>query len=261
MSTLINTCIIPAAGKGSRWAPVSGYLPKEMLPLIDRPVIEWVINEVANSGCKNIIIVLNNHKEVIRKYLTTNKKLSKINFQFIYQDEPLGLAHAILMCKKLIQNNPFAVALPDLPTISKKPVMKQMFEAYNKTNYHTISFAKFSNEYLHFYTECLVEQRKDKLLEIVHFCPKFKIGSHHPGNFLRMQGRYVLNPEIMPVIESLLKEKDNQEITDKMALEIAMQQGQKIVGMQIHGHSYDTGTPEGYVRANTAFFKKLIYKN
>src|SRR5258708_12621778 len=88
----ISTCIIPAAGKGSRWAPVSGYLPKEMLPLIDRPVIEWVVDEPIAAGCNDLIIIINKQKQIIKKYIPKNDHFKKTQtFHFIIHKNPPAL--------------------------------------------------------------------------------------------------------------------------------------------------------------------------
>lgn len=261
----VNICIIPAAGRGTRWAPVSGYLPKEMLPLIDKPVIEWVIEEIVYSGCKEILIIINKKKEAIREYLSKNKKLnnkSKINF--VYQNEPLGIGHAMFLCRNLIDQKPFAVALPDLPTISHQSTFKQLIHVFNslKGKTHIISFDKFPPHTLHLYSECLIEPVGNLLLKIKHVCPKTDSNKpHHPGIKLRMSGRFIFKPEIFPVIEKLLKSKiENTEVSDRSTLREAVEQGQRAIGVQIQGHTYDTGYPEGYVRANTAFFKKIARK-
>lgn len=258
----INTCIIPAAGKGSRWAPVSGYLPKEMLPLIDKPVIEWVINDQIAAGCKQIIVVINKHKETIKTYLENNSTINKrVSLKFVYQDDLFGISHALFLCKGLVKNESFGVALPDLPTISKQPILKQLAKTLNKkNNSHIVSFDKFSTETANLYGECLLKKGKENFLEIEHFCPKL-VGatdkSHHYRNNIRMSGHFIFSPAIFPIIERLLKKrKEGPEVSDRTSLKSAMEDGQKVLGIKIVGHTYDTGYPTGYVRANTAFFKR-----
>lgn len=264
VNSKIDVCIIPAAGRGSRWAPVSGYLPKEMLPLIDRPALDWVMDEVKASGCSEIIVVINKHKQLIRDYLLSNKDHKKVKFHFVYQEKPLGITHAMILCQKLIKDQPFAMALPDLPTISHKPVLKQLIEGYEKlkSSSHIISFSTFPSDTLSFYTECSVETRNDQLLDIVHFCPKQndRLQPHHPGSKIRMSGRYVVKPEIFKVIEKLMKNFEGHEINEVAAFKEAAAQGQGVLGLAIDGHTYDTGNPTLYVRANTAFFKKKLAK-
>lgn len=260
----ISLCVIPAAGKGSRWAPISGYLPKEMLPLIDRPVLDWVVDEAKLSGCDEIIVVINKHKQLIKEYLSKNKAHSKIKFHFVYQEKPLGITHSILLCQKIIRDRPFAMALPDLPTISHKPVLKQLINAFEeqKGNSHIISFSNFPSDTLQFYSECLVEQRRDKLLDIIHFCPRQTDPPrpHHPGNKIRMSGRYIFGPQIFKIIKKVMQNFEGTEVNEVIALKKAIEDKQSVLGLNIDGHTYDTGNPTLYVRANTAFFKKRLSK-
>jgi len=259
---VISACIIPAAGRGSRWAPISGYLPKEMLPLNDKPVIEWVIRETIASGCNHIIVVVSQQKKLIKDYISKNKEIkSKARISFVRQSKPLGIAHAMFLCKNLVGEGPFAVALPDLPTLSRKPVTKQLIQSFEKIKMeaHLVSFDKFSPETVHLYGECLIKPNKDKFLKIKHFCPKGK-SPHHAGVRLRMSGRFIFKPEIFPIIEGLMKKQFAGEISDRTALNSALESGQRVVGVEILGHTYNTGYPEGYVRANTAFFKRLVRK-
>lgn len=264
VSRPVSICVIPAAGKGSRWAPVSGYLPKEMLPLIDRPVIEWVITEAIQSGCKEIIVVINKQKEVIKKYLEQNKSLTKkTKIHFIYQNEPKGLAHAILLCQPIIGDRPFVVALPDLPTLSHKSVIRQLVETFHKnSSAHIVSFDSFPPESSHLYTECLIERERDGKLKIIHFCPESNDPNkqHHPGNKLRLSGRFIFLPSVFITLNRLMKKFKGVQVKDDHLLQEEFQLKHLILGVQISGHTYNTGAPADYVRANTAFFKKMISK-
>ncbi len=262
----INICIIPAAGKGSRWAPLSSHSPKEMVPLIGKPVIDWVITEVINSGCDTIIVVINNQKQVIKNYLEDNKEFAKkVKFYFVYQEQPLGITDTIVLSQQFIEGKPFALALPDLPTISKKPTLSQLIKAFEQTGKNTslTSFSKFPNETLRFYSECLVKTRKDKLLDIIHFCPKDK-SPHHKNNKLRMSGRYVFTPNVLKIANELMKNNKGSEVNDVTLLQKLMEH-QQVLGVNIEGKTYDTGNPELYARTNVAFnlkynpnYKKLI---
>lgn len=257
----IDTCVIPAAGRATRWAPVSSYMPKDLLPLINKPSIEWVIDEAIASGCKKIVIVMNKEKEIMKNYLLTKTDYPrKVKISFIYQNELIGISLALLKARKIIDNKPFVVALPDLPIISAKPVIRQAIDIFNKHNAYVVSFDKFSPETAHFYGECLIKPQNQGLLEIKHFCPKPKNPkkAHHQNNNIRMSGRFIFKPEIFPVIEEvLLKRKEGEEANDRTALSAAQNLGQKVVGFRIKGKTYDTGYPKGYLQANNAFFKKF----
>ena len=121
-----------------------------------------------------------------------------------------------------------------------------------------ISFDKFSKEHLHLYGECLVE-KQSKVLNVQHFCAKIsKKYPHHINSKIRMSGRFIFTNEIFPIISELIQKKSKQEITDVDALHKALNHNQLVKGLKIIGHTYDTGNPKSYVRANTAFFKKYV---
>jgi UTP--glucose-1-phosphate uridylyltransferase len=256
----IDTCVIPAAGRATRWLPVSSYLPKDLLPLINKPAIEWVMDEAIAAGCKKIVIVMNKEKEMMKNYLLTKTDYpKKAKISFIYQNNLIGISLALLKAKKIINDKPFVVALPDLPTISLKPVILQAIDIFNKHNAHVVSFDNFSPETARFYGECLTKSEKG-LLQIKHFCPKPKNPPkpHHQNNNIRMSGRFIFKPEIFPVIKKiLLKRKEGEEANDRTALREAQELGQKVIGFKIKGKTYDTGYPKGYLQANNAFFKKF----
>jgi len=246
--TQITTCIIPAAGKGSRWAPISGYLPKEMLPLIDKPVIHWVIDEVIDSGCTKIIVVINNSKEIVKEYLSKQKFGKNIKIHYVYQDKPKGVAHVIYLSKKYLDSKPFALAMPDLPTISKKPALLQLIKVSKSyKNVNIISFDKFPPQDLKLYGECELDKIDKNIFNVVAF-RKSKLN-------LRMSGRFIFQPNVISTIKPLLK-STKCEVSDQDLLKKSLNLGEKIIGVKIQGRTYDTGTPTGYVRANTAFFKK-----
>lgn len=257
---MIDTCIIPAAGKGSRWAPISGYLPKEMLPLLDRPVIDWVVREAIHSGCKRIIIVTNKNKKIIKNYFNKESGRYKgIEFIFVLQEQPKGLVNALSLCKKYISSD-FAMALPDLPTISAKPVLKQLIKSFEEnTQSSIISLDEFPSESLGQYTECKIELLKRGTFKVNHFCPKSKT-SHHPKEKLRMSGRYVLKKDLFKLISDMNLEMKTGEQSEVEILKKALSNNIPITALAIKGHTYDTGTPISYVRANTAFYKKSLLK-
>lgn len=255
----VTICVVPAAGRGTRWAPVSGYLPKEILPLVDKPVIEWVIKEAVSSGCRKVIVVINKQKENIRKYLLSKKDLlKKAELKFVYQEKPLGIAHALFLSKNIIGQNPFALALPDLPTISRSPILEQLIKVFKNYNQsHVVSFSIFPPQTRQFYSECLLEKQSGRLFRLKHFCPKAS-NPHHKNEKLRMSGRYIFTNQIFLSLKQLMSNLKSHEVTDVDVLKRALFLGQRIIGLSIEGHTYDTGSPQSYVRANTAFFKKSL---
>ncbi len=262
MANKITSCIVPAAGKGSRWAPISGYLPKEMLPLVDKPVIEWILGEIINSGITKIIVIINKNKEIIREYINNSKLPKRADIVFSYQESPLGLADVLRSMEHEVTDEYFAMALPDLPTISKTPVLKQLIKTYQKQNkaVHLLSFSKFPPQYRNLYSECLLKKTSPRLYEVEHFCVKVSdTKPHHKNQKIRMSGRYIFRRDIFDAAESIFKEFKGTELNEVDSLNYALKNS-KIMGYEIQGHTYDTGMPQLYVRANTAFFKKYISK-
>lgn len=262
---MIKKCIILAGGRGSSWAPVSGYLPKEMLPLVNRPVIEWVIDEVISSGCTEIIVVINHRKEIIRNYLSKNKRLNKkANIKFIYTQDSYGIAHSILLCQEFIGKEPYAIAIPDMPTISRKPVLGQLVKVAKSIDEpaYFLSFSNFPPNDLHLYSECLLKPKSKNVFDIEHFCPPTQDPTlpHHAGSRLRMSGRFIFLPGSFQTIQKLLKTMRDLEIKDDQIIQEEHRQRVPMYAVQVEGRTYDTGTPTGYVRANTAFFKKWLQK-
>ena len=117
MSTnLIKYCVIPAGGLGSRWSPVTNYIPKVMIPLINKPTIDYIIKEAKDSGCSEIIIVIDKGKNIIKKYLQSNIYLNKdVNLHYIYKPKIRGIAEVIYLARNIIKNNFFSMIISDHP--------------------------------------------------------------------------------------------------------------------------------------------------
>lgn len=161
--------------------------------------------------------------------------------------------------KNIIGNNPFALALPDLPTISRSPVLGQLIKVFKNHNQtHTISFNNFPPYKRQFYSECLLEKQSGRQFRIKHFCPKDSARVHHKNEKLRMSGRYVFTSQIFLSLKQLMSNHKSYEVTDVDVLKRAHSLGQNTLGLSVEGHTYDTGDPQSYVRANTAFFKKSL---
>ena len=255
----MQSLIIPAAGLGIRWKPVSEYLPKEMLPLVDKPVVHYIVREAIESGFKNIIIVTNKDKKIIRDYFNKQTTLNGIDLQFTYQDKPLGIADAMRTAKKFV-NGSFAVMLPDLPTISTVPVILQMKNIYSKmeTNSCLISLSMFPKESLGLYSNYLSTAKNKNLGIIEHFCSLKNCTENHGNKNFRLSGKYIFPYETFEHIEKLKIEKNVGEITDVDLLNQLQKNGYEIYGYKIKGRTYDTGNARAHLRANTAFFKHNV---
>ncbi|OGM31319.1 hypothetical protein A2803_03955 [Candidatus Woesebacteria bacterium RIFCSPHIGHO2_01_FULL_44_21] len=185
---------------------------------------------------------------------------------FVNQNDFAGISKALLKSKRYLNNSPFLVALPDLPTISETPVIRQMLDVYSslKDKAHVVSFDKFKESESRFYGECLIKLEKNNLLKIAHFCPTNQHSKkpHHKNNHTRMSGRFIFTPEIFPVIRNLLAHKtEGVEINDRSALGEAQKLGQSVIGYKIKGKTYDTGYPKGFRLAYNAFYDEFENKS
>jgi len=271
---MIKYCLFPVAGFGTRFLPVTKTVPKELLPILDKPLIQYAVNEAFESGMSEMVIVLNEHKLAIKKYfepfpyleslISSSPKIDKLDcinnitknctINFINQTEMLGLGHAILQGKDIIKNNAFGVVLPDdLCHSEDQSVMNQMQEIYkhNKDKcivaveevnledvqkYGVIKFNSSSNDIFH--VDDMIE--KPSPIEA-------------PSN-LAIIGRYILTPEIFEVIERTEPDQ-NGEIQITNALRELAKIG-KVIAYKFKGRRIDCGSVEGFVKANI-FFSSL----
>ncbi|NQE46608.1 UTP--glucose-1-phosphate uridylyltransferase AglF [ANME-1 cluster archaeon GoMg2] len=261
---MIRKAVIPAAGLGTRFLPATKSMPKEMLPIIDKPVIQFVVEEAIASGIDDIIIITGRGKRAIEDYFDTspeiehhlfqNKKyelLEKIkdisslaDIHYIRQKEPLGLGDAILKAEKHIGNEPFAVLLGDDIIVNEKSVMAQLIECYESVDCSVIGLEEVPLEKVSKYGIVEVEQQGDLFLvkNLVEKPEKEKA----PSN-LAVLGRYVLTPEIFDCIKEVNPGYNGEvQLTDALKLLLG---SQKIYAKKIEGKRYDIGDQLSYVKA------------
>lgn len=261
---MIRKAVIPAAGLGTRFLPATKSMPKEMLPVIDKPVIQFVVEEAIASGIEDVIIITGRGKRAIEDYFDTspeiehhlfqNKKyelLKKIkdisslaDIHYIRQKEPLGLGDAILKAENHVGNEPFAVLLGDDIIINKKSAMKQLIECYESVNCSVIGVEEVPFEKVSKYGIVEVEKQGDLFLakNLIEKPEKEKA----PSN-LAVIGRYILTPEIFDCIKEV-KPGYNGEIQLTDALNLLLDK-QKIYAKRIEGKRYDIGDKLSYVKA------------
>lgn len=254
INSSIKTCIIPAGGKGTRWSPLSNHIPKEMLPLNGRPVIELVVREAIESGCTDIVIFINKEKQVIEQYLLSLKDLGKeAKLHFIYKRCPKGIVQTILVAEKHIKDSFFVLAFPDLPAFYQgNSPLHQLIDKHQKNNIttHAFAFSPYPEKTASFF-EYKVSHRPDGLLNVEHLCPNPRSfdNPHHPENNLMPNGRNIYHISIIPMIKECLKQNPDQEVSDYQVVKLALEQGHKIIGAEVDGYIFDTGNPTGYAKA------------
>jgi UTP--glucose-1-phosphate uridylyltransferase len=261
---MIRKAVIPAAGLGTRFLPATKSMPKEMLPIIDKPVIQFVVEEAIASGIDDIIIITGRGKRAIEDYFDTspeiehrlsqNKKyelLRKVkdisslaNIHYIRQKEPLGLGDAILKAEKHVGNEPFAVLLGDDIIVNEKSATKQLIECYERVNCSVIGVEEVPLEMVSKYGIVEVEKQEDLFLvkNLIEKPEKEKA----PSN-LAVIGRYILTPEIFGCVKESNPDYNGEiQVTD--ALNLLLEE-QKIYAKKIGGKRYDIGDKVSYVKA------------
>lgn len=269
----INKAIIPAAGMGTRLLPATKAIPKEMLPIINVPTIQLIVQEAINSGIKNILIVISKSKESIISHFRPNKDLEKILIQrgkkqyadlvkktgnlakidFIYQKKPLGLGHAIGCGQKWTKNEPFAVLLGDDVVLTDKkshvPALKQCINAFYKTNSCIVGVQPVAREVISKYGIVKPVNKKDlskKIFKLADMVEKPEI-KDAPSNYAAL-GRYIFTKDIFNFIKKTKKDKSGEiQITD--ALRKMMKTKSGVHSCIFGGTRYDLGNKLGMVKA------------
>ena len=265
----IRKAVVTAAGWGTRFLPATKAQPKEMLPLVDKPIIQYVIEEAVASGIKHIIIVTAIGKRAIEDHFDRSFELEHIlqkkgnaelvdklksisdlaDISYMRQKEQLGLGHAILVTRELIGDEPFAVFLPDDLIQAKVPAMQQMIEVYNHYQHSVIAVQPVAKEDTKAYGIIKPKQLEDGVYKVLSLVEK-PDPKDAPSN-LAIVGRYILTPEIFAMLDKTLPGKGGEiQLTDGLKL---LLEKQPIYAYQFEGTRYDTGMPLGFLKASIEF--------
>ncbi len=269
MKKRVRKAVIPAAGLGTRFLPATKAQPKEMLPIVDRPTIHYVVEEAVDSGITDILIITGRGKRAIEDYFDRNIELERHlelyhknellkdirrleemgDIHYIRQKEQLGLGHAILCAKSHIGNEPFAVLLGDTIVQNDTPCTKQLMDVFGRCGCSTIAVERVSKENIHKYGIISGKEMGDGTIEIDKLVEKPK-AEEVPSN-LGIIGRYVLTPEIFDEIEKTKLGAEHEiQLTDALA---GLLKTQKIYGYEFEGMRYDIGDKFDYLRAIVDF--------
>jgi len=266
--SVIKKVIIPAAGLGTRFLPATKAMPKEMLPIVDKPTIQYIVEEAIESGIEDIIIVTGKGKRSIedhfdyafelednlfkrQKYdlLEEVRQSSKVDIHYIRQKEPRGLGHAIWCARKFVGNEPFGVLLGDDVVQSDTPCLKQLIDVYNKLDQSILGVKRVLESETNRYGIIETSYREGRLFEVSNLVEKPKI-SEAPSN-IAIMGRYILTPEIFEIL-------DEQEvgIGGEIQLTDAIQrlsERQRVYAYEFEGTRYDVGDKLGYIKTSIEF--------
>ncbi len=268
----VKKAIIPAAGLGTRFLPATKAMPKEMLPILDKPTIQYIVEEAARAGIEDIIIVTGKHKRAIEDHFDIQKELETTlyekgklelldrvqystelaNIFYVRQKEQKGLGHAIYTAKQFIGNEPFAVLLGDDIVESDNPAIKQLMEQYEATGKSVIGVQTVPNSETHRYGIIDPKEQVDRLYEVEKFVEKPEQGTA-PSN-LAIMGRYVLSPRIFDYLENQ-NEGSGGEIQLTDAIE-RLNKDDKVYAYDFEGQRYDVGEKIGFVKTTIEYALK-----
>ena len=270
----VRKAVLPAAGLGTRFLPATKAQPKEMLPVVDKPLIQYVVEECLASGIENIIIVTGRGKNAIEDHFDSSPELERfleskgkdgqvelvrsisnmVHFSYTRQKEPLGLGHAVLAARELVGDEPFAVLLGDVIIPGPNPATRQLVEVYEKTGIGAIAVEEVPREMTSLYgiADCAPENRGSwggKLLRVRGLVEK-PSPAEAPSN-LAVTGRYVLPPEAFDCLERTTPGRGGEiQLTDALRL-LAAEKG--LYALVYEGKSYDAGDKLGFLKATVEF--------
>ena len=265
----VRKAVLPAAGLGTRFLPATKAQPKEMLPVVDKPLIQYVVEECVASGIENVVIVTGRGKNAIEDHFDTSPELETflerkgrsdqaelvraisnlVRFSYTRQKEPLGLGHAVLEARDMVNNEPFAVLLGDVITTSANPGTRQLIEVYEETGEGAIAVSPVPREQTSLYgivsTDPPVERNGRKLYWVRDLVEK--PSPEEAPSTLAIVGRYVLPPEILECLEQTPPGRGGEiQLTDALR-RLAKERG--LWACVCEGKYYDAGDKLGFLQA------------
>jgi UTP--glucose-1-phosphate uridylyltransferase len=266
----IRKAVFPVAGLGTRFLPATKAMPKEMLTVVDRPVIQHVVDEAKAAGIEHFIFVTGRNKGVIEDHFDSQFELERTlsergkkaeleqllaelpqpgQTSFTRQQKPLGLGHAVWCAREIVGTEPFALLLPDMLHYAAKPCLADMIEAYAANGGNHIAVSPVPEDQTHQYGIVGVEDRSAKVSRIKSMVEKPKRGTA-PSD-LHISGRYILQPEIFAILEKGERGAGGEiQITDAM---IELARSQPFFAVRFDGTIYDCGSKIGFLAANVAY--------
>ena len=268
----IRKAVLPVAGLGTRVLPASKVIPKEMLPLVDKPTLQYIVEEAVAAGVEEIIFVTSRSKRSIEDHFDAfpeleailerkgkRKELAELRalqsmaiYTSVRQPEPLGLGHAVLCAKELVGDEPFIVMLGDIIIPPETPCLPQLIDVYEQYGGSVLSLVPLPPEVVPTYGIASIEELGNGALKITHLVEKPAL-EEAPSN-LGVYGRYILTPDIFALLEQTPPGKGGEiQVTD--AIEMQAKAGH-CYGVRFTGERYDTGTPLGLLTTSISFALK-----
>ena len=271
MRKKVTKAIFPVAGLGTRFLPATKSVPKEIMTLVDRPLIQYAIDEARAAGIKEFIFVTSRGKGALEDYFdhapTLEQELRKKGkdqllevlkdtnmdsgaIAYIRQHKALGLGHAVWCARRLIGNEPFAVILPDDVIAAEKPCLQQMVEAYGETGGNMVAAMEVPPEKASSYGVLDVQKENGQIVEVAGMVEKPPAGEA-PSN-LAVIGRYILSPNVLRSLNKMKTGAGGEiQLTDAIAQAIGGDEG--VYGYRFRGQRFDCGSKSGFLQATVSF--------
>ena len=269
MKQTIRKAVFPAAGLGTRFLPATKAQPKEMLPLVDKPIIQYGVEEAVASGADNIILVTGRGKNAIEDHFDVAVELetfleargkkdlvaeirkisSSVNFSYVRQGEPLGLGHAVLVTRNLVGDEPFAVILADDVIDADPPAVRQMIDVFEEVEGPVLAIEEVPRENVSSYGIIAADEIRPGVYRIHDMVEKPR-AADAPSN-LAIIGRYILTPDIFPALEGTASDRTGEiQLTNGLR---RLLKDRPIYGCRIEGVRHDTGNKLGFLKAVVYF--------
>ncbi len=265
--------VIPAAGLGTRMLPVTKTQPKEMLPILNKPAIHYVVEEAVKSGCEDILIITGRTKRAIEDYFDRSPELEEFlkkkgkereleeikrisemaNIMYVRQKEPLGLGHAVLIAEKFVGDEPFVILLGDDIIINERPATRALIDVFSQSGDPVIGVMKVPREETSKYGIIKPSNLSKPPVYVVDELVEKPEPENAPSN-LAVVGRYLLTPEIFTYLKNIQKGKGGEyQLTDALKL---FAFSRRLMALELQGTRLDIGSPESWLKANIFMGKK-----
>ncbi len=271
MPRKVTKAIFPVAGLGTRFLPATKSIPKEIMTLVDRPLIQYAIDEARAAGIKEFIFVTSRGKGALEDYFDNapvleqelrkkgktelletlkNTNMDSGAIAYIRQHKALGLGHAVWCARRLIANEPFAVILPDDVIAAEKPCLQQMVDAYEETGGSMVAAMEVAPDKAHLYGVLDLDRDMGKIVHV-----KGMVEKPEPGkapSSLAVIGRYILSPKVLQNLNRIKSGAGGEiQLTDAIAREI--EEGRDVYGYRFDGQRFDCGSKAGFLQATVSF--------
>ncbi len=266
---IVRKAIIPAAGLGTRFLPATKAQPKEMLPIVDKPTLQYIIEEAVDSGIEEILIITGRNKKSIEDHFDKSVELeleleakekyelleevrkisNMVNIHYIRQKEPRGLGHAIYCAKSFIGNEPFAVLLGDDIVHSEKPCLKQLIEVFDYYKSSVLGVQEVASQDVNKYGIVKGQQIEDKVFRVQNLVEKPDL-EQAPSN-VAILGRYIIRPAIFEILEHTEPGSGGEiQLTDALNV---LARSEAVYAYNFEGRRYDVGDKQGFLEATVEY--------